>query len=135
MAPDSPHCPSPIPPSESLAWRLIQVPAEGEAQDGLSEECVELPDRGGPDGGGAQSPVVGLLHQVHARRGDAVRRGQVLVSIESSVEQSTAEAARFRAQAEGALQLARSKVPGGAGEVTPHERAARRGVRFGAGAR
>jgi RND family efflux transporter MFP subunit len=57
-----------------------------------------------------RSPVVGLLHQVHARRGDAVRRGQVLVSIESSVEQSAAETARFRAQAEGALQLARNKV-------------------------
>jgi RND family efflux transporter MFP subunit len=57
-----------------------------------------------------RSPVVGLLHQVHARRGDAVRRGQVLVSIENSVEQSAADTARFRAQAEGALQLARNKV-------------------------
>jgi RND family efflux transporter MFP subunit len=57
-----------------------------------------------------RSPVVGLLQQVHARRGEVVRQGQVLVSIESSVEQSAAEAARYRAQAEGSLQLARNKV-------------------------
>ncbi len=57
-----------------------------------------------------RSPVVGLLQQVHARRGDSVRQGQVLVTIESSVESSAAETARFRAAAEGALQQARQKV-------------------------
>ena len=57
-----------------------------------------------------RSPVVGLLQRVHAKRGESVRAGQVLVTIESSVEQSAAEAARFRAGAEGALQLAQQKV-------------------------
>jgi RND family efflux transporter MFP subunit len=57
-----------------------------------------------------RSPVVGLLERVHARRGDTIRQGQVLVTIESSVEQSAAEAARFRASAEGALQQSRQKV-------------------------
>lgn len=57
-----------------------------------------------------RSPVVGLLQQVHARRGESIRAGQVLVTIESSVEQSAAEAARFRAAAEGQLQQTRHKV-------------------------
>jgi RND family efflux transporter MFP subunit len=57
-----------------------------------------------------RSPVVGLLQRVHARRGEAVRQGQVLVTIESSVEQSATETARARAAAEGSVQLARHKV-------------------------
>ena len=56
-----------------------------------------------------RSPVIGLLQQVHARRGELIRQGQVLVTVESSVEQSAADSARFRAQAQGALQLARNK--------------------------
>jgi len=57
-----------------------------------------------------RSPVVGLLQTVHARRGDLVRAGQVLVTIESSVEQSAVASASYKADAQGALQLARNKV-------------------------
>lgn len=57
-----------------------------------------------------RSPVVGILQQVHARRGQLVRKGEVLVTIESSVEKSAADTASFRAQAQGALQVASSKV-------------------------
>jgi len=57
-----------------------------------------------------RSPVVGLLQKVHARRGESIRQGQVLVTIESSVEQSAANSARFRAEAQGAAELARAKV-------------------------
>ena len=57
-----------------------------------------------------RSPVVGLLEKVHARRGEAIRQGQVLVTIESSVEQSAADSAAFRAAAQGAAELARAKV-------------------------
>ena len=57
-----------------------------------------------------RSPVVGLLQKVHARRGEAIREGQVLVTIESSVERSAADSARFRAEAQGAAELARAKV-------------------------
>ena len=57
-----------------------------------------------------RSPTVGLLQQVHARRGGTIRAGQLLVTIESSVEQSAANAARLRAESTGGLQLARSKV-------------------------
>jgi len=57
-----------------------------------------------------RSPVVGILQQVHARRGEFISKGAVLVTIESSVEKSAADAAHFRSQAQGALLLARSKV-------------------------
>lgn len=57
-----------------------------------------------------RSPVAGLLQTVHVRRGDVVRRGQRLVSIEASVEQSAEAAARFRSEAQGGLELARQKV-------------------------
>ena len=57
-----------------------------------------------------RSPVVGILQQVHVRRGDTVNQGQVLVDIESSVEKSAVDTAQFRAQTQGALQLSRNKV-------------------------
>jgi RND family efflux transporter MFP subunit len=53
---------------------------------------------------------VGLLEQVHVRRGEIIHRDQVLVTIESSVEQSAVDTARFRTEAQGGLQLARNKV-------------------------
>ena len=57
-----------------------------------------------------RSPVVGLLQTVHARRGDIIRQGQLLVTIESSVERSAADTAKFRADTQGALQLTRNKL-------------------------
>lgn len=57
-----------------------------------------------------RSPVVGLLQAVHARRGELIRQGQPLVTIESSVEKSAADTAGFRAGAQGSLLLARNKV-------------------------
>ena len=57
-----------------------------------------------------RSPVVGLIQQVHARRGDNIRRGQVLVTIESSVERSAADTARFRSDTQGTLRLARERA-------------------------
>lgn len=57
-----------------------------------------------------RSPVAGILQQVHARRGQFIRQGEVLVTIESSVEHSASETARFRAAAQGSLLLSRNKV-------------------------
>ena len=60
-----------------------------------------------------RSPVVGLLQQVHARRGDIIQQGQLLVTIESSAEQSAADSARFRSEAQGAIELTTNKVAAG----------------------
>jgi RND family efflux transporter MFP subunit len=57
-----------------------------------------------------RSPVVGIVQQVHTRRGQTIRKGDVLVTIESSVEKSAADTAQFRAQAQGALLLSQNKL-------------------------
>ena len=57
-----------------------------------------------------RSPVVGILQDVHARRGALIHKGDVLVTIESSVEQSAADTARFRSEALGALTQAQNKL-------------------------
>lgn len=57
-----------------------------------------------------RSPVVGLLETVHVRRGQSIRRGELLVTIESSVENSAAAAAQYKAQTTGTLAQAQAKV-------------------------
>lgn len=84
-----------------LAPAMAATPAAAEDFDCIIEaaQTVEI-----------RSPVTGLLQKVHARRGETVREGQLLVTIESSVERSAADSARFRAEAQGAAELARAKV-------------------------
>lgn len=57
-----------------------------------------------------RSPVVGLIERVHVARGQSIRRGELLVSIESSLELSAEQTARYKAQTVGALQQAQAKV-------------------------
>jgi RND family efflux transporter MFP subunit len=57
-----------------------------------------------------RSPVVGLLEKVHVKRGQTLRRGDVLVTIESSVEASAAASAKYKAQTTGSLAQAQAKV-------------------------
>jgi RND family efflux transporter MFP subunit len=59
-----------------------------------------------------RSPVVGLLQQVPVRRGAVIRRGDVLAVLESSVERSASDIAKFRAEAQGAIISAQSKLAG-----------------------
>ncbi|HEY8879870.1 MAG TPA: efflux RND transporter periplasmic adaptor subunit [Roseateles sp.] len=80
---------------------LASMPAAAQDYDCMIEpaQTVEI-----------RSPVVGILERVHAGRGEPIRQGQVLVSIESSVEASAAESAKARADAQGQAELARAKV-------------------------
>ncbi|MEY4755004.1 MAG: hypothetical protein RJA44_2679 [Pseudomonadota bacterium] len=57
-----------------------------------------------------RSPVVGLIEQIHVQRGASIRKDELLVTLESGVERSAADSAAFRAQAQGALMVAQSKV-------------------------
>ncbi len=68
-----------------------------------------------------RSPVVGILQEVHARRGALIRKGDVLVTIESSVEQGAADTARFRAEALGALSLAQNKLAAAREKARRHQ--------------
>lgn len=57
-----------------------------------------------------RSTVEGLIEAVHVRRGDRVRRGQVLVELQSKAERLALEQAGFRAQMEGQINTARSRI-------------------------
>jgi RND family efflux transporter MFP subunit len=57
-----------------------------------------------------RSPIVGILHQLKVRRGSRIHKGQVLAVLESSVEQSAANNAKFKANAQGALVTAQRKL-------------------------
>lgn len=59
-----------------------------------------------------RSPATGLLQQVPVRRGDLIRRGDVLAVLESSVERSAADIAGLRSQAQGVLISAQNKLAG-----------------------
>lgn len=57
-----------------------------------------------------RSPVEGIIDKVTVQRGDTVRKGQVLVELQSAVERSAVESARYRAQMVGRVSLAQSRL-------------------------
>ncbi len=57
-----------------------------------------------------RSPVSGLIEKVHAERGSAVKKGMVLVTLESTVERAAVDLAKFRSAMNGPVQLADSRV-------------------------
>lgn len=57
-----------------------------------------------------RTPVEGLIAKINVRRGDAVRRGQVLMELQSDVERVTVESARYRAQMEGQIGSAKNRI-------------------------
>jgi RND family efflux transporter MFP subunit len=57
-----------------------------------------------------RSPVEGLIEKVHAERGEAVKKGQVLVTLESGPERAAVAVAKQRAEASGAVKSAEAKL-------------------------
>jgi RND family efflux transporter MFP subunit len=57
-----------------------------------------------------RSPVEGLIEKVAAERGEGVKRGQVLVTLESGPERAALAVARQRAGATGAVKSAEAKL-------------------------
>ena len=57
-----------------------------------------------------RSPVEGLLESVKVQRGDLVRKGQIIVKLESGPEQATLEIARARATMTGPVEAAQARV-------------------------
>jgi RND family efflux transporter MFP subunit len=57
-----------------------------------------------------RAAVDGIIGAVHVQRGDALRKGQVLVELQSSAERAAVESARYRAQMEGQVAAARNRV-------------------------
>lgn len=57
-----------------------------------------------------RSPVEGLIDKVHVERGGVVRKGQVLVELNTTVERATLALASHRAEMSGRLESARNRV-------------------------
>lgn len=86
---------------------LVLATAAGAAQPaGAPFDCLIEPSQVID----VRTPVEGLIHKVHVDRGDIISRGQPLVELLSRLERSTAESARYRAQMEGQISAARSRV-------------------------
>jgi RND family efflux transporter MFP subunit len=57
-----------------------------------------------------RSPVEGLIERVHVERGEPVKRGQVIVTLESGPERAALAIARSRSDQLGALKAGEAKV-------------------------
>jgi len=57
-----------------------------------------------------RSPIEGLIDQVHVRRGDSVRKGQVIVTLESGPERAALALARSKASMKGPLEASASRL-------------------------
>jgi RND family efflux transporter MFP subunit len=57
-----------------------------------------------------RSPVEGVIDSIKVRRGEAVKRGQLLATLASGPEQAAVDLARSRASMEGEIKSAEAKV-------------------------
>ncbi|MDH3461351.1 MAG: efflux RND transporter periplasmic adaptor subunit [Burkholderiaceae bacterium] len=57
-----------------------------------------------------RASVDGVIAAVHVQRGDVLRKGQVLVELQSAAEKVAVESARYRAQMEGQITTARNRI-------------------------
>jgi RND family efflux transporter MFP subunit len=57
-----------------------------------------------------KSPIAAVIAQIPVDRGSVVRKGQTLVTLESTEEQAALASARYRAVMEGQMQAAESRV-------------------------
>lgn len=57
-----------------------------------------------------RSPAAGLISKVRVQRGDSVKAGQVLVELESSVETSAAQMAKFHSEMAGRIAAATERL-------------------------
>lgn len=90
----------------ALLAGLALLLADGGAANAAPLDCVIEPNQTVE----LRAPVDGLIDKVLVKRGDKVKAGQALVVLESSVENSALELARFRAQMAGRLAVARNRL-------------------------
>lgn len=90
----------------ALLGGLALLLAEGGVAKAAPFDCVIEPNQTVE----LRAPVDGLIDKVLVKRGDKVKAGQALVVLESSVENSALELARFRAQMAGRMTVARNRL-------------------------
>jgi RND family efflux transporter MFP subunit len=86
-----------------VCWALLLPMLEASA---TGFECLVEPSQTVE----LRTAVDGLIDAVHVRRADRVRKGQVLVALQSRAEKVAVESARFRTEMTGQIATARSRV-------------------------
>ncbi len=74
------------------------------------------------------SPVEGLLETVSAGRGDRVRKGQILATLESSVERASVAITEARTRMEGAIRMNQARLEMSARRLRRSQKLFRRDV-------
>lgn len=88
-----------------LHWLALLAMAVPLAAQSKSFECLIQPWQVVE----IRSPTEGLIAKVRVQRGDTVKKGEVLVELESSVERSAVAEAKFRAEMKGRVAAARER--------------------------
>lgn len=84
----------------------LTYPAAARAQTDGAFDCI-IEARQMVD---IRSPVEGLIEKIHVERGDAVERGQVVVTLESGPERAALAVAKSRAEQAGAVKAAEARL-------------------------
>ena len=71
-----------------------------------SFECLIVPNQTVE----LRSPTDGLIDKVLVRRGDQIKKGQVLVVLESSIQKSAVQIAKYRTQMDGRIASSKSRL-------------------------
>lgn len=87
-----------------LAVGCLGWTASGEAAGALA--CLMKPSMEVSVG----APVEGIIRQISVDRGDWVSKGQVVVTLEASVEEATVALAKAKAEAEATIKSAQAKI-------------------------
>jgi RND family efflux transporter MFP subunit len=90
----------------SVLVGLLAVPAIVGGQQPQGLECLIYPEATVSVSG----PVEGVLDKVHVDRGDLVRTGQILATMESSVEKVAVMMAQAKSEKESALKSGQTRV-------------------------
>ncbi|WP_253262206.1 efflux RND transporter periplasmic adaptor subunit [Ramlibacter montanisoli] len=88
------------------AWAEMAAPAGGPKPGSGGYACLIEPMQRIE----LRSPVEGRIAAIHAERGAEVRKGQILVELDTASERAALEGARFRAHMQGQIRSADSRL-------------------------
>lgn len=92
--------------SLKLSTVLLATLLCGNAQSAAVYDCLIEPTQTVD----ISSPVIGLLETVHVRRGDKVRKGQIIANLESTAETASAALARYKSEMTAPTETAQNKI-------------------------
>ncbi len=92
-------------PKIYIIFSLIFISSTADALPNDGFECMIQPSQIVD----IRSPIVGVLDSIKVKKGSVIKKGQVLATLESSVERSSANTAKFRTKLQGGTSAALHK--------------------------